>query len=142
MFQKLLYHNQHILITGASSGLGRNMALNYAKNGATIINLSRNLKKMKSLQQELQDINPVSHKYYSLDISDYQEVKKVKSDLLKNNIFPDVVINNAAGNFLCPFYNLSENGFNRVLEIVLKGNFNTIHLFGKEMIRLKKNGIF
>ena len=53
MFKNLLYKNKNILITGASSGLGKNMALNYAKNGGRIINLSRDIKKMESLNEEL-----------------------------------------------------------------------------------------
>ena len=52
---------------------------------------------------------------------------------------PDVIVNNAAGNFLCPFNNLSENGWNRVIDIVLNGNFNVTHLFGRELIKQKKS---
>ena len=53
---------KNILITGASSGLGKNMAINYAKNGGRIINLSRDIKKMESLNTELNKIN--NHKNY------------------------------------------------------------------------------
>ena len=45
MFKKGLYNNKTILITGTSSGLGKNMAQHYAINGGRIINLSRNIKK-------------------------------------------------------------------------------------------------
>ena len=59
MFKKLLYKNKNILITGASSGLGKNMALNYAKNGGRIINLSRDIRKMESLNEELKAIKGI-----------------------------------------------------------------------------------
>ena len=44
-----LFNNKNVLITGANSGLGKNMAENYAKSGGRIINLSRDTKKMELL---------------------------------------------------------------------------------------------
>jgi len=142
MFKKLLYKNKNILITGASSGLGKNMALNYAKNGGRIINLSRDIKKMESLNDELNKINSHKNLFYPVDISNYKQVEIIKKDLLTKKIMPDVIVNNAAGNFLCTFNNLSENGWKRVINIVLNGNFNVTHLFGKELIKQKKSCVF
>ena len=142
MFKNALYKNKTVLITGASSGLGKNMAINYAKNGAKIINLSRDITKMEELNKELNKINNLENKFYPVDISNYKQIKIVKDDLKSKNILPDVIVNNAAGNFLCPFDKLSENGWNRVIDIVLNGNFNVTHLFGKELIKMKKSGVF
>ena len=136
MFKNALYKNKTVLITGASSGLGKNMAINYAKNGAKIINLSRDITKMEVLNKELNKINNLENKFYPVDISNYKQIKIVKDDLKSKNILPDVIVNNAAGNFLCPFDKLSENGWNRVIDIVLNGNFNVTHLFGKELIKI------
>ena len=143
MFKSALwYKNKTILITGASSGLGKNMALEYAKNGGRIINLSRNIDKMKKLNEELKNINNIDHMYYDVNISEYAHILHVKNDLLKKNILPNVYINNAAGNFLCPFHKLSPNGWNRIIEIVLHGTFNVKHIFGKELIKQKTPGVF
>ncbi len=139
---KYLYKNKNILITGASSGLGKNMALQYAINGGRIINLSRDIKKMESINEELNKINNQKNLFYPVDISNYKQVEIIKKDLVEKKIIPDVIINNAAGNFLCPFNNLSENGWNRVIDIVLNGNFNVTHLFGKELIKQKKSAVF
>lgn len=138
----LLYKNKNILITGASSGLGRDMALSYAKNGGRIINLSRDIKKMESLNTELNKINNHKNLFYPVDISNYKQVEIIKNDLKNKEIIPDVIINNAAGNFLCPLNRLSENGWKRVIDIVLNGNFNVTHLFGKELIKQKKSCVF
>jgi len=142
MFKNALYKNKTVLITGASSGLGKNMAINYAKNGAKIINLSRDIKKMEQINKELNKINNLENKFYAVDISNYKQIKIVKDDIISKNLVPDVIINNAAGNFLCPFDKLSENGWKRVIDIVLNGNFNVTHLFGKELIKKKKHGVF
>ena len=142
LFNKLLYANKTVLITGASSGLGKNLAMAYAKNGAKIINISRNNKKMKKLNMDLNKINKINHLYYAADVSNYKQIEIIKNDLVLQKIHPDVIINNAAGNFLCPFDKLSENGWKRIIDIVLHGNFNITHLFGKEMIEKKKSTIF
>ena len=92
-------------ITGASSGLGKNLAINYAREGARIINLSRSISKMQKLNSHLNSINQKHNIYHSIDISNYHAVKKVSSDLISKNITPDIVISNAAGNFLCPIEN-------------------------------------
>lgn len=142
MFKNLIYKNKTILITGANSGLGRNMALNYAKAGGRIINLSRDINKMEELNSNLNELNNLENKFYPVDISNYKQVEIIKNDIMKKNLVPDVIINNAAGNFLCPFDKLSYNGWNRVIDIVLNGNFNVTHLFGKELIKIKKPSVF
>jgi NAD(P)-dependent dehydrogenase (short-subunit alcohol dehydrogenase family) len=142
MFKKGLYNNKTILITGASSGLGKNMAQHYAINGGRIINLSRNIKKMSFLNDELKNINNIDHMYYDVNISEYDDILNVRNDLIKKDILPNVYINNAAGNFLCPFHKLSPNGWNRIIEIVLNGTFNIKHIFGKELIHKKQSGVF
>ena len=137
-----MYTNKVILITGASSGLGRNLAINYAKHGAKIINLSRNKNKMKLVNDELNIINNKINHYYSVDVSKYNEIKKINNSLKEQNIYPDIIINNAAGNFLCPFNKLTENGWKRIIDIVLNGSFNIYHIFGKELIEKKKKAVF
>ena len=50
---------------------------------------------------------------------------------------PDVVVNNAAGNFIAPSERLSPKGFNTVTSIVLQGTFNVTSAFGNRMIKEK-----
>ena len=137
-----MYCNKTILITGASSGLGRTMALEYAKQGGRIINISRNREKMNKLQKQLENINDKSHLFFSANVSKYNEINEIQSQLQNKSICPDVVIHNAAGNFLCTFENISENGWKTIIDIVLHGGFNLYHIFGKSMIEQKKNGVF
>ena len=69
-----MYKGKNVLITGASSGLGKAMALGYTREKASIINLSRNLEKMKDLNNKLKYINNANHKYFSVDVSKYEEI--------------------------------------------------------------------
>ena len=61
---------------------------------------------------------------------------------MREKIYPDIIINNAAGNFLCPFEKLSKNGWTRIIDIVLHGSFNIYHIFGNELIERKKKSVF
>ena len=133
-----MYKGKNVLISGASSGLGKVMALAYAKEHATIINLSRNVTNMQNLNEKLNLINNKQNKFFSVDVSDYDEILKIKHNLLGEDLFPNIIINNAAGNFLCPFENLTPNGWKRINDIVLNGGFNIYHIFGKEIIKQKK----
>ena len=130
-----MYKNKIVLITGGNGGLGKNLCLSYAKQGATIINLSRNLGKMQELNKKLDNINNKNNKFFRVDVSNYDQILNVKNNLLKENLFPNIMINNAAGNFLCPFEKLTPNGWKRINDIVLTGAFNIYHIFGKEIIK-------
>ena len=94
---------------------------------------------MSFLNDELKNINNIDHMYYDVNISEYDDILNVRNDLIKKDILPNVYINNAAGNFLCPFHKLSPNGWNRIIEIVLNGTFNIKHIFGKELIHKKQS---
>ena len=76
-----MYHKKTILITGASSGLGRTIAMTYAKNGGRIINISRDISKMSSLQNRLHQINSCDHLYFSADVSNYKHIKIIESGI-------------------------------------------------------------
>tara|TARA_B100000035_G_C20911210_1_gene514048 strand:- start:111 stop:926 length:816 start_codon:yes stop_codon:yes gene_type:complete len=137
-----MYKNKNVLITGASSGLGKILAINYAKQGAKIINLSRNIQKIDSLNYKLNKLNNIENIGFNIDVSKYEQVKSVKNNLLKDKCLPDIIINNAAGNFLCPFEKLTVNGWKRINDIVLNGAFNIYHNFGKTFIEQKKQAVF
>ena len=137
-----MFANKKVLITGASSGLGKSLALAYARENAKIINLSRNNDRMSVLNEDLNSINKLSNKFFSIDISKYEDVLKIKDVLQRENNLPDIVINNAAGNFLCPFEKLTPNGWKRINDIVLNGAFNIYHIFGKTFIQKRREAVF
>ena len=137
-----MYLNKIVLLTGGNGGLGKNLAMSYAKEGAKIINLSRDYEKMANLNEKLNKINNQKNLFFKTDISNYENILDIKNKLEKNKTIPNVIINNAAGNFLCPFEKLSVNGWKRINEIVLNGSFNIYHIFGKSFIENKKNAVF
>lgn len=69
------------------------------------------------------------------DIRDHGQVEKLRDRVVDKYGRVDALINNAAGNFLCPSEDLSPNGFRTVVDIVLFGSFNCTHVFGNQMIK-------
>ena len=68
------------------------------------------------------------------DVRDFDQVKQLKEKSMAKFGSVDVVMNNAAGNFVSPTERLSPNAFDAVIDIVLKGSKNITLAFGKHWI--------
>lgn len=137
MLAKNLYENKNVLVTGGATGIGLTLAQSYAKLGANVHICSRNEERLKGVCKMHDNFD-----YSVLDVRDLDGVTEFAEKMAKNNKLPDVVINNAAGNFVCPTEKLSKNAWNSVLDIVLKGTFVITHEIGKKLIESKKPGVF
>lgn len=146
-FKKLLLPNDtfksaNILITGGGSGLGKEMAKAYSKLGGNVTIVSRDIEKLKKAAAEIEKDSGNVVNVSSLDVSKNEEVSELCKKLRLEKNSPNVIVNNAAGNFLCPSEKLTYNGWNRVLDIVLKGTIDMTLTFGKDMIENKEQGTF
>ena len=89
-----------VLITGASSGIGRDIAREFAKRNYEIVLVARNVDRLEALKKELEDEYKVDVRYLSMDLS----VKENCFNLHDNIKDVDVLINNAGfGDFGCTF---------------------------------------
>lgn len=80
-----------VLITGASSGIGKAMAYAFAENGDLPILTGRRLEKLKEIQNDLKRQFEIEAPIYQLDVTDFEQVKAVTEEL--ENV--DILINNA-----------------------------------------------
>ena len=81
--------------------------------------------------------------YYAADIRNVEEISKsVDYCIAKYSKLPDIIINNAAGNFISPTERLSTNAFKTIIDIVLLGTFNVTSIIGKRLIKEKKEASF
>ena len=76
-----------------------------------------------------------------MDVRDPEAVKTVADKCVANLGLPDIIINNAAGNFISPFERLSNNAVRTIIEIVLIGTSNVTLEFGKRLIAAEKGNI-
>ena len=129
-----------ILITGGGTGLGKSMAKAFLILGANVIIASRKLDVLQSTAIELGEQTGGKILPLACDVRKYQEVEKVLEEAKKYFGRIDVLVNNAAGNFISPTERLSYKAFDIVVDIVLKGTYNFTLALGKEWIAEKQAG--
>jgi NAD(P)-dependent dehydrogenase (short-subunit alcohol dehydrogenase family) len=138
-FRPDLLAGKTTLITGGGTGLGRSMALRLAELGAQVALLGR---RPEPLQTTAAEIEKAGGRAAAVpcDIRDSAAVTAA-FDAAEQKLGPaNQLINNAAGNFLCPSEDLSDNGFDSVVKIVLYGSFHCTRELGRRLIARKAPG--
>ena len=133
MFREDLLKGKTIIITGGGSGLGKSMAERFGELGANLVIASRRQQVIQDAADELRNTG-AEVLGLTCDVRDVASVQTLVDRTKKQFGTIDVLLNNAAGNFISPTENLSPNGFKVVVDIVLHGTFNCTHAVGKEMI--------
>jgi NAD(P)-dependent dehydrogenase (short-subunit alcohol dehydrogenase family) len=133
MFREDLLKGKTIIITGGGSGLGKSMAARFGELGANLVIASRRQQVIQDAADELRNTG-AEVLGLTCDVRDVASVQTLVDRTKKQFGTIDVLLNNAAGNFISPTENLSPNGFKVVVDIVLHGTFNCTHAVGKEMI--------
>jgi len=127
-----------IVITGGGTGLGKAMGKYFVELGANLVITSRKLDVLEKSAGELSKGNDQTILPVQCDVTDYSSVE----NLLKTSIDKfgkvDVLLNNAAGNFISPTERLSNRAFDIIINIVLKGTYNCTLAFGKHWIKEKQ----
>lgn len=127
-----------IVVTGGGSGLGKAMTKYFLELGANVAITSRDLDKLKNTAAELENATGGKCLPLQCDVRHYEEVENMLSETIKTFGKVDVLLNNAAGNFISPTERLSANAFDTIIDIVLKGSKNCTLAFGKHWIDTKQ----
>jgi len=123
-----------IVVTGGGSGLGKSMTKYFLELGANVAISSRDIEKLKTTAAELSKDTGGSCFPVKCDVRDYAQVEAMRDSVIEKYGSVDVLLNNAAGNFISPTERLSANAFDVVIDIVLKGSKNCTLAFGKQWI--------
>lgn len=127
-----------IVVTGGGSGLGKAMTKYFMELGAKVAITSRDLEKLKTTAQELEKETGGKCLALQCDVRHYDQVEAMLESVLKEYGKVDVLLNNAAGNFISPTERLSANAWDTIIDIVLKGSKNCTLAFGKHWINQKQ----
>ncbi|MAP80759.1 MAG: short-chain dehydrogenase [Aequorivita sp.] len=127
-----------IVVTGGGSGLGKAMTTYFLELGANVVITSRNLEKLQTVKKELEEATGGKVLPVQCDVRNYDEVEAMVAASVKEFGSVDVLLNNAAGNFISPTERLSANAFDTIIDIVLKGTKNCTLAFGKHWIDNKE----
>ena len=127
-----------IVVTGGGSGLGKAMTRYFLELGANVAITSRNLEKLQKTAKELTEETGGNCLPVQCDVRDYHQVEEMQNTVVSHFGKVDVLLNNAAGNFISPTERLSHRAFDVIIDIVLKGTKNCILAFGKHWIDTKQ----
>lgn len=133
---------KNILVTGGGTGLGRSMSTYFLELGANVVITSRKLDVLEATAKEMMAEKGGKVIALACDVREIDEVEAMWKSATEQLGQIDVVLNNAAGNFISPTERLSTNAFNTVLDIVLKGTSQVTLTAGKDWIAKKQAGVF
>lgn len=134
-----LFAGQRALVTGGGTGLGLEISRKLASLGAHVTIASRSSEHHAAFLDESKQ-RGWDASAEVLDVRRMAEVAEVAKRLHDQNGSFDILVNNAAGNFVCPAERLSERAWRAVLGIVLDGTFYCSREFGKQMIKGESGG--
>ncbi|XP_058554489.1 2,4-dienoyl-CoA reductase [(3E)-enoyl-CoA-producing], mitochondrial [Neofelis nebulosa] len=129
-------------ITGGGTGLGKGMTALLSSLGAQCVIASRKIDVLKDTAEQIS--SQTGNKVHAVrcDVRDPEMVQNTVSELIKVAGHPDVVINNAAGNFISPTERLSPNAWKTITDIVLNGTAYVTLEIGKQLIKAQKGAAF
>ncbi len=129
------------VITGASRGIGKAVALKFAKEGASIaINYNGSADKAEEVKKEIEALG-VKAEVYQCNVSDYTACEAFLKQVVKDFGRIDILVNNAGITKDGLLMKMSEEDFDKVIEVNLKGTFNCIRFVSRQMLKQKSGRI-
>lgn len=129
IFANHILKGQVGFITGGGTGITGGVARALAEAGANVVLVSRKLEHLEPAAQAINDARSANQQMgeafaVQADVRDYEQVERAVAEAIERFGKITIVVNGAAGNFLCKAEELSPNGFGTVVDIDLKGTFN------------------
>jgi NAD(P)-dependent dehydrogenase (short-subunit alcohol dehydrogenase family) len=137
MFNSDLLHSKRILITGGGTGLGKGMAARFLELGATVYICGRREEVLNATVAELSAKGPIHA--LRCDVRKLEEVEAM-IDFIWDSGPLDILVNNAAGNFISRTEDLSPGAWNSVIGIVLMGTLNCTTACGRRWLKSAHKG--
>ena len=136
-----LLENKTVLITGASRGIGRGIATVFAEHGANVVfTYSSSVDAANALEKELQSLG-VQAKGYQSNAADFDQAQELVEKVLADFSTIDVLINNAGITKDNLLMRISEEDFDKVIEVNLKSVFNLTKAVQRTMLKQRHGSI-
>ena len=139
MFDAHLLSDHVAIVTGGGTGIGLAIASRLGAVGARVLIASRNAEHLESGLAVLtrSGCEAIS---FQADVRDPAQVEAMVAHAVQSFGRLDILVNNAAGNFVCRAEELSPNGWKAVIDIVLNGSFYCARAFGRELLAARRPG--
>ena len=128
------------LITGAAQGIGKEIALTFAREGSDIVIFDVNLEEADKVREEIESLGRNSLAF-KVDITDYKVIEDAINKILDKFKKIDILVNNAGIVKDSLILRMSQSDWDRVLDVNLKGTFNCIKAVSKLMLKRRQGKI-
>ncbi len=136
-----LLQGKNTLVTGASKGIGRAIAIKFAEQGANVaFTYLSSVEQGQALEQELQS-KGVKAKGYKSDASDYTQAEQLVNAVVADFGSLDVLVNNAGITMDNLLLRMTEEMWDKIMNVNLKSCFNTVKAATKPMMKQKAGSI-
>jgi 3-oxoacyl-[acyl-carrier protein] reductase len=122
------------VVTGASRGIGRAVALAFAKEGARVACVATTVDRAADTVQACVDIGAEA-KAFGADVSDFADAQNLSKAVLEAFGTVDVLVNNAGVTRDGVFLRMAEEDWDRVMDVNLKGAFNVTRAFSRVLLK-------
>jgi NAD(P)-dependent dehydrogenase (short-subunit alcohol dehydrogenase family) len=140
MFTSDLLKNKRFLVTGGGTGIGRSLAERFLQLGASGYICGRRGEVVQQTAKELAASTGGMVEAFACDVRYEEDVEKVIAEIWAKCPL-DILVNNAAGNFLAKTETLSSHAFAAVIGIVLNGTINMTMACGRRWLADKHKGV-
>jgi NAD(P)-dependent dehydrogenase (short-subunit alcohol dehydrogenase family) len=131
-FSSELFKDKTVLVTGGGRGIGREIALGFAKLGANLIIASRDEENLKPTQEDIEALGRACLAV-PMSIREVDQVDELMDKSLQKFSSIDCLVNNAGGQFPARPFDISDRGWRSVIDLNLNGTWNVCSRVGKRM---------
>lgn len=130
-----------VLITGASVGIGYELAKLFAKDKRDLLLIARNVKKLEEVAKELKAISPIQVYTFACDLANPESPKKIFGFTQKENLFVETLVNNAGFGSNGYFHELPIQDELNMIQVNITSLVHLTRLYLPEMVQKKQGSI-
>lgn len=137
-----LLNGKMAVITGATAGIGKEIARRFTKEGAFVIAIGTNKERGDEIVNELKAIpESAGALFQQIDVSNYQEVEQAMKQILELRGHVDILINNAGITRDQLLMKMTEEDWDKVMDTNVKSCYNTCRALVRSFVKAKKGKI-
>jgi len=136
----MIFKDKVVIVTGAGRGIGQAIAVKYARSGALVVVVDRQLDRAKETVKMISKMGERAIAVVS-DITVYEEAQKMLAVTLNEFGGIDILVNNAGWDVVQPFFENTKELLVNLIAVNLKGCIYCCRVVGEEMIKNKKGKI-